>query len=174
MVSLMRQCRGLTAETSAIWRSPTTGWKHVSSERERSSQPCFPPADAPGARRFRLTFLLRWWDGAFHPTMREEIWRGLRSRSAGRWTGPLKRTLAFGAMTHSSGPRSSFDDRDLTGAEFWLGAFYASIKSAIICVICSFLRWVGGEAVTPSSALSLPAPTPMPSLPGCSHSPTPH
>jgi hypothetical protein len=47
----------LTAEQSAIFRSPTTGGKPVRSERERSSQPGFPPADAPGARRFRLTSL---------------------------------------------------------------------------------------------------------------------
>jgi len=45
----------MTAELPAIWRSPTAGKRHVSSERERSSQPCFQPVDAPRARRFRLT-----------------------------------------------------------------------------------------------------------------------
>ncbi len=50
----MRQWRRLTAELPAIIRSPATAEKPVCSERKRSSQPGFTPADAPGARRFRL------------------------------------------------------------------------------------------------------------------------
>ena len=99
---------------SAIWRSPPTGGKHVCSERERSSQACIPADDAPWARRFRLPFLFFGRGGAIHPTKEEEEWRGLRSRRAGRWFGSSRRTLAFGAMSRSSGSRPSFDDgRDL-------------------------------------------------------------
>ena len=45
----------MPAEQPAIRRSPTTGGKHVVFGRKRPSPPCFPPADALGARRFRLS-----------------------------------------------------------------------------------------------------------------------
>jgi hypothetical protein len=48
LANLMRQCRRLTAEQSAICRSPTAGEKPVISGRKRPSLPCSPPADAPG------------------------------------------------------------------------------------------------------------------------------
>jgi hypothetical protein len=54
LIEVMRQCRRVPAEQAAIWRSPPAGEKHVSFERKRSSPPRFPPADAPGAHRFRL------------------------------------------------------------------------------------------------------------------------
>jgi len=58
------------------------GGKPVCSERERSSQPFIPPADAPGARRFRLAPLLFLMGGAVHPPTGDEEWRGLRSSRA--------------------------------------------------------------------------------------------
>jgi len=44
----------LTAENVGDLSIAAAGGKHVCSERERSSQPRFPPADARVARPFRL------------------------------------------------------------------------------------------------------------------------
>ena len=101
MTSLMRQCRELTAETSAIWRSPPTGGKPVNSGRKRPSLPCFPPADAPGARRFRLFFLFFWRGGAIHRTTGEE---GSGEACALRERRPLGRATATNACVRSGDP----------------------------------------------------------------------
>ena len=84
----MLQCRGVTAERSAICRSPPTGGKQVVSGRKRPSSPCFPPADAHGARRFRLLFLMIRRDSALPSFTEDDEWRWLRSpraQAAGPW-----------------------------------------------------------------------------------------
>jgi len=47
-------CRGLAAEQIGDLTIAAPGGKPDFFERERSSQPCCPPDDAPGARQFRL------------------------------------------------------------------------------------------------------------------------
>ena len=54
VADVVQQCRRLTAEPPAIVRSPATGRKSAGSGCEHPSPSDFPPADAPGARRFRL------------------------------------------------------------------------------------------------------------------------
>jgi hypothetical protein len=68
----------------------------------------------------------------------KEKWRGLRSRSAGRWARELERKLVFGAVSWPSGSRPSSDGRDLAihrnparaplrlCVEGWVGCFVRS------------------------------------------------
>ncbi len=61
--------------------------------------------------------------------------RAVLFESAGRWTGPPRRTCAFGAMARSSGPRPSSDDgRDL--AVKW------SLEWDSLCLCGSADGWV--------------------------------
>jgi hypothetical protein len=46
----------LEGRTTGDWLSPVAGEKSVCSERERSSQSAFSPADVPLARRFLFHF----------------------------------------------------------------------------------------------------------------------
>ena len=72
-----------------------------------------PPADALGARRFRLPSFLFGRGVTFHPTLGKEEWRGLRSESAGRWAGLPRRSLAIGAVARPNGPWPPFGGQDL-------------------------------------------------------------
>jgi hypothetical protein len=187
IVGSVRQIRLLMAEQTAIRGSPSTGKKSVCSERKHSSQPAFSPAAAPSgfacrlrrdksARRFCLApFSLCWDAGLFHLLNKKEKWRGLRSESAGRWTGEPARELVFGAVDRPSGFWPSNDGQKLaTPRNFardslrlcvsaplrsfgWAGDLYVFVSSclrrgrvrgsAFICVICGF-SWVGGGSVS--------------------------
>ena len=128
-------CRRLTAEQSAICRSPA-GEKQVCSERERSSQPCFPPADAPGARRFRLTSP-RPGRGIRPKSKSRREWRGLRFER--RPLGHTPVTIA-GDRNWSMSQRSPAVVRRRPGPRYVLESRMR--PSAFICVICGFS--VGG------------------------------
>ena len=135
LTDVMRRCRQLTAEQPAIRRSPPAGGKPVSSGRKRPSQPVFPPADTPGARRFRLASLLFGRAASSIEHEGERSGEVCAQQSADRWIGPSRRTLAFGAIARSRGPWPSSDDgRDLATRQ--------KSTSAFICVICGF--FVGG------------------------------
>ena len=128
----------MTAEPSTIWRSPPTGGQHVSSGRKRPSLAHFPPADAPGARRFRLTLLLFEQGGAVHPATEDEEWRGLRSAERR----PLDRDTATNARIRSGCPAQR-SPAVIRRPEPRHVLESPTRPSASICVICGFLRWVG-------------------------------
>lgn len=79
-VERVKRSRLLTAERQAIG-SPVAGEKSVYSERERSSQPAFSPADLPGARRFCLLFVLFEWVAL---CLSVSLWFNRCCRSTGR------------------------------------------------------------------------------------------
>ena len=90
------------------------GGKLDCSERERSSQPCCPPDDAPGARRFRLAPLLFGRGGAVHSPTGAEEWRGLRSSRAQAAGSENRDERSLSErLFRPSGPRPSSDGRDL-------------------------------------------------------------
>ena len=129
----MRKCRGFTAEQPAIERSPTAGEKLGISGRKRSSLPCFPPAAAPEARRFRLSSLL--FGKEVYPSQSlngEGKWRGLRSSDRR----PLCRATATIACDRSGSPAQR------SPAVFRRPGSRHALNprglSASICVICGF------------------------------------
>ena len=157
VADVMRQCRGLTVELPAIERSPATGEKSAGSECEHPSQSDFPPADAPEARRFRLAFFLHGKGGTIHPTAREEEWRGVRSRSAGRWTGQRGRMLAFRDVARSTGPgrrstTAGTSPRIETSRETLRLSSPLCSFSVPLC-LCGSNGWVGGLCVFATSRL---------------------
>ena len=154
----------LTAETSAISRSPTTGGKPVVSGRKRPSSPCFPPVDVPGARRFRLPFLLIGRGGAIHPTTGRGVARPalyestvLRFPAVGRQPGPRHGT---GSPCPSSVPlrlRASALRKGLGGLvmssclRVFVFAMWMAVRLSVSLCLCGFPINVAGRLPIPSS-----------------------
>ena len=102
----------LPGRTTGDKKSPFASEKSVCSERKRSSQSFFSPADMPLARRFCLS--CPFFGCKLYAILNEEEKRrGLCLESTGRWVWTPTRTFTFGPVSRPNGTRTSSDDRDL-------------------------------------------------------------